>query len=900
MIPHILQLKNFLSYGPEIQTIDFSNYHLICLTGKNGHGKSALLDAITWAIWGQARKSSGNAKADAGLIHLGQNHMMVILEFEVNGNEYRIRREYVQTKSKPFTSLDFGIKQLDGKLIALTDKTIKETQEKIEKTLGISYESFINSTFLRQGQSNEFSKKLPKERKEILAQILQLQQFEEQKKIALCYAKKLNQDYLAKQSIQQRIEHELQELQELPIKYHAINEQITQTTQTLQGIIKQQTTLNEKKQMFFEHLKEQELLIKQHQQLIAQQQNTQKQIDAIAQIWHENHKKLNIYGNKATLEQKAQTLQIQLQIMQENYHKKLQLKDLYLTAKEQLSTLTQSIEKTFQTKKQELNLLAMQQEERHKQTQRLIEQEERNLHTINQELTDQSQQINHFQKTLCALEKEIIDAQNLETNFEKNKTMYQELCTQGTYLKQHVSKIQQQLNDELLACPLCQQNLNTQQQLFVHTKLQTDAQSSQNELIIIKEQAIQVKDTLNKQQPIIVSLKNKHEQFTGLSIQIQEQKKQIDKLLLQKKAFEQNIQQLLLDKKNIEQEQNTIESTSNFIQETYQQAIQDKNIQTLQNTCATIETTAKQIIFNQTEYQNLEQQHTILKQQLIMNQEPTEFIQQQTDRKAELFELFKRAQLIQNQLENITATLHPKTQQISTQEEINQEELSVLKQKKDIDAQHQTLLIEKSLLEQKQKRHITLSDELHQLAINSKTIHSEMLDYQEIAKALGKDGIQALLIEQAIPEIEHETNIILSRLTNNQTQIFIESLRDLKKGGSKETLDIKISDQFGLRDYELFSGGETFRIDFALRIGISKLLARRAGTTLQTIFIDEGFGSQDEEGLQLIMDNLHKIQNDFAKIIIVSHLTEMKEQFPVQFIVEKKRSGSTVSVFLQE
>ena len=181
MIPHILPLKNFLSYGPEIQTIDFSNYHLICLTGKNGHGKSALLDAITWAIWGQARKSSGNAKADAGLIHLGQNHMMVILEFEVNGNEYRIRREYVQTKSKPFTSLDFGIKQLDGKLIALTDKTIKETQEKIEKTLGISYESFINSTFLRQGQSNEFSKKLPKERKEILAQILQLQQFEEEK-----------------------------------------------------------------------------------------------------------------------------------------------------------------------------------------------------------------------------------------------------------------------------------------------------------------------------------------------------------------------------------------------------------------------------------------------------------------------------------------------------------------------------------------------------------------------------------------------------------------------------------------------------------------------------------------------------------------------------------------------
>ena len=111
------------------------------------------------------------------------------------------------------------------------------------------------------------------------------------------------------------------------------------------------------------------------------------------------------------------------------------------------------------------------------------------------------------------------------------------------------------------------------------------------------------------------------------------------------------------------------------------------------------------------------------------------------------------------------------------------------------------------------------------------------------------------------------------------SQIFIESLRDLKKGGTKETLDIKISDTAGIRPYEMFSGGEAFRIDFALRIAISKLLARRAGTSLQTLIIDEGFGSQDEEGLTHIMDAMHKIQDDFAKIIVVSHLASLKEQF---------------------
>ncbi len=97
----------------------------------------------------------------------------------------------------------------------------------------------------------------------------------------------------------------------------------------------------------------------------------------------------------------------------------------------------------------------------------------------------------------------------------------------------------------------------------------------------------------------------------------------------------------------------------------------------------------------------------------------------------------------------------------------------------------------------------------------------------------------------------------------------------------------------------MFSGGEAFRIDFALRIAISKLLARRAGTSLQTLIIDEGFGSQDEEGLIHIMDAIYKIQEDFAKVIIVSHLHSMKDQFPVHFIVEKSPSGSKVKVIEQ-
>jgi exonuclease SbcC len=72
-----------------------------------------------------------------------------------------------------------------------------------------------------------------------------------------------------------------------------------------------------------------------------------------------------------------------------------------------------------------------------------------------------------------------------------------------------------------------------------------------------------------------------------------------------------------------------------------------------------------------------------------------------------------------------------------------------------------------------------------------------------------------------------------------------------KKGEIAETLNIKIFEGHGTRDYEMFSGGEAFRIDFAIRIALSRLLARRAGAPLPTLIIDEGFGTQDTDGIEL-------------------------------------------------
>ena len=133
-------------------------------------------------------------------------------------------------------------------------------------------------------------------------------------------------------------------------------------------------------------------------------------------------------------------------------------------------------------------------------------------------------------------------------------------------------------------------------------------------------------------------------------------------------------------------------------------------------------------------------------------------------------------------------------------------------------------------------------------------------------------------------------------MSDNRKHVKFETQRETKKGNVIETLDINISDELGTRNYEMFSGGETFRINLAIRIALSKLLARRAGAPLPTLVIDEGFGTQDSVGLERLKDAINSIQDDFDKILVITHIEELKDAFPTRIDVIKTAAGSTLSV----
>jgi exonuclease SbcC len=164
--------------------------------------------------------------------------------------------------------------------------------------------------------------------------------------------------------------------------------------------------------------------------------------------------------------------------------------------------------------------------------------------------------------------------------------------------------------------------------------------------------------------------------------------------------------------------------------------------------------------------------------------------------------------------------------------------------------------------------------------------------YEDLREAFGKRGVPAMIIETAVPELEASANELLNRMTDGRMHVRIETQKEIKTGEVREALDILISDELGTRAYELYSGGEAFQVNFAIRIALSRLLARRAGAQLRSLFIDEGFGTQDARGREHLVAAINTIQDDFDRILVITHIDELRDAFPARIEVTKTPQGS--------
>ena len=221
------------------------------------------------------------------------------------------------------------------------------------------------------------------------------------------------------------------------------------------------------------------------------------------------------------------------------------------------------------------------------------------------------------------------------------------------------------------------------------------------------------------------------------------------------------------------------------------------------------------------------------------------------------------------------------------------------RRREELDGALSSARVEKGVLEEAIARCERLAGEVLKLRRRRGECVREQGLYQELALAFGKNGIQALIIEDAIPQLDSDANELLARLTDNRMSLRLElgeGRRVRGMGAPSEELRINVADEMGTRAYETFSGGEAFRINFALRIALSRLLARRSGAPLPVLFIDEGFGSQDSAGQQRLVEAIQSIRSDFDKIIVITHIDAIKEAFDTRIQVEKTEMGSRYEV----
>ena len=1007
MIPLSLSLRNFLSYGEEVPPLDFTQFHIACLTGGNGHGKSALLDGITYALWGQARKS----RSDEELCRIGAREMRVDFDFALGEKHFRVFRSWRRTK-RGVPALDLQVKS-DGVFRTLSEgEGINPTQRRINELLSMDYDTFVNSAFIVQGRADEFTQKNARQRKEVLGRILGLGRYDQLQGMARVRYQEHQRQSETQQIRLGELDAELAKREDYEADLRAVDDRLTLLGSEIGNREKAQAELEAQRlalaqirQRIAELEREQQRVAERKQQVSAELENLreqQRQDGEILAATESIERDFATYSQLRTqiglLEQKAQEhgelevrrRQLEEQIaqarqeverQQERWAATLGERQRQLAEHQALLNREQTIAiryaqfKTFSEQAQALEQARIRYEDllrERRDLENVLYRAEQDRKSQRQVLTKRSEQLGRTiaeEKTLAA---RIHQLQAQRTQLQAKAEERDRLADEGRDLNAQITERQQKLRaeEEELAnerqqtqaladsddanCPLCGSTLDAEHRQQVAAELLQREERRQERIAVLGSELATLDDQLQKMRAHykalgeeIAPLQQVHQELATEEArlgQLQESATEVESLAEQLAALDRELSDQLYAPSERERlsklageiellgysstehealgqklaELRPVEAEHARLQDAKNQDDQLKSEQAeAQNQLGQADRQLAEAHYAQEEREQLGQVEQQIAALGYDSAEHQRLRQQQDDLRDSELQLYRLRQARQRRdssdesrvrYESEASNLAEQLQTIKKEKEKLHEQAG---ESEDIDRQlheNQThlekLRAERDQQLQRRGNLDALCARCAELAQERDALRQDLQDtqrqawiYQQLDKAFGKDGIQALIIENAVPQIAEEANAILARLTDNRIQVAFESLRDLKKGGTRETLDVKIADEVGERSYHLYSGGEAFRTNFALRIALSKVLAMRSGTRLHTLFIDEGFGTQDEQGLEQLIEAIQKISEDFKKVLIVTHLDQLKAAFPVQIEVAKHPDlGSRFSV----
>ena len=852
MIPINLRISGFLSYLDPVE-LDFSVIEVACISGHNGAGKSSLLDAITWSLFGEARGKSN----DVINLHPEVKAAEVIFIFKHEENTYRVQRTLPRNKS---TLLEFQVRTGDTWRV-LTEKTTRDTQARIEQILRLDYDTFVNASFFLQGKADQFTQQNAGKRKDVLSNILGLEVWEQYKNRTAERRKLIERDVDEIEGRVREIDAELGEEETRKLRLGK-----------LESLLKQLTATRAAQEAILDNIRKNAALLDEQRKLIdALSDGLERAQTGLSTLESRLTAKEADRDSYANLVNRAREIETTYKAWQKS--------------RKELEEWDKIASKFHDHNKQRAPLLEQIAAEKAR-----LEEERRSLLIEEEAVNDQSTTI----ETLKAeIEKVQIRLEEAETRISERTALENErnagrerqvaLRVENDALRVDMNQLKERIETlksaEGASCPLCGQELSEEHRQSTLQQLEEEGKQKGDLYRANQKETADLATQVSNDEAQIAKLASAENERVKYASEISQHSERLG--ILESFAREWDA----TNKKRLKDVSKFLEGGKYAVDEQKQLARLDKELAKLgYDASAHDETREKESELRSVneEYSNLKAASEVSKQ---IEGEISSLRSEIENRTSEIENLEMQYQIAKGNLESAEAeapnldAAERELFRLREEENKARSELGGAQQRVDV-------------LSTQRTRKARFESEREELL-------KRIAQHKTLERAFGKDGVPALLIEQALPQLEAKANDILDRLSEGQMSIeFVtqEAYKDDKRKDLKETLEIKIKDGAGTRDYEMYSGGEAFRVNFAVRLALSEILAQRKGSRLQTLVIDEGFGSQDTRGRQRLIEAINLVKNDFAKILVITHLDELKDAFPNRIEVEKTERGSTVRV----
>ena len=1005
MRPEILKLQAFGPYVKQ-QCINFHVFdeqHLFLIQGETGSGKTMLLDAMTYALYG---KSSGSQREDLYSMRSRfaevQDATVVDFQFQLHQRTYRFVRTITMRKKRnqeltPQMQIDAG-EIVDGEFVPFFENPkLKNVEEKAVELLGLSYAQFVQVMILPQGKFEQLLTSKSEEKQEILKTLFQMERWTginqvlsdtmKQKREQLDMKKQRREALLSGIEMQSPeeitvwlkhagstrriLEQEVKQKQELL-------EQIKQEA-AQQRLRKEQLTLLQQAELDWERLLQQEEDMKQLYVYLERQKELIKvlpewnTLQQCRNIWKQRVDNLHAVAKQhELLNQQKQAAPLWQTQLQEYKGQEQNLRQKLHEAQE-LRPLVQQLQQLL-VKENALRELQDKQ-------QQLVEQKQKHCSELNSNKEQLRQKIETAQLTLDGLEHaaqhfvvwrqaDYHEQQRIQHSgkLKAEEAEEKELILQIKLREEQLIPLQQAYDEAMRTylnnsavqlaallkehepCPVCG---STTHPALAETK------AAYQDVVQLK----QLQERLDQEKEAVQGIQQQLE-HVRLSIQMrltamQEHEKAIQTLLQQpfsqteftrlqqkqQQAEQLNLvlHELLQQQERLQQKQEEEDAALQQLQQKQQELhtealLNDQQRTVLQDSipCELRSPRALNDCLQQLQQELDLTVALVVKQETRLRQLEINLAQQQRDH--------EHAQKEEQQAKQALQAAEISWQAVA-QNRIQEEEMQGLKQedlqKREQQMQEYALKKEqlKTRIQDLQQRCAAIAEqnleallaqqeqlmqevEQLQLKLADITTHETMylqvqasitqiqkeLDVEEPAfvelahfvRAMRGDngmGIERYVLGIMLGSITQQANQLLKLVHNGRYQIFRS---DEASGRTRKYgLELSIYDSFtcNTRSVVSLSGGEKFLVSLALSLALSAVVqARNGGIQLDTMFIDEGFGTLDEHSIADALAVLQIMSSSRGYVGIISHVELLKENIPAGILVEKSREGSHVQI----